>query len=48
MSPAATINDDAARAAALRSADAVFYARGVTGTGMADIRANSGVSLPRL
>jgi len=48
MSPAATLDDDTARAAVLRSADAVFYARGVAGVGMADIREDSGVSLRRL
>lgn len=48
MSPAATLDDDTARAAVLRSADAVFYARGVAGVGMADIRDDSGVSLRRL
>ena len=48
MSPAATLDDDRARAAVLRSADAVFYARGVAGAGMADIRDDSGVSLRRL
>jgi AcrR family transcriptional regulator len=48
VSPAATIDDDTARAAVLRSADAVFYERGVAGVGMADIRDDSGVSLRRL
>jgi len=48
MSPAATLDDDTARSAVLRSADAVFYARGVAGVGMADIRDDSGVSLRRL
>jgi AcrR family transcriptional regulator len=48
MSPAATIDDVAARAAVLRSADTVFYARGIAGVGMADIRDDSGVSLRRL
>ena len=48
MSPAATLDDDTARAAVLRSANAVFYARGVAGVGMADIRDDSGVSLRRL
>jgi AcrR family transcriptional regulator len=48
MSPAATIDDGTARAAVLRTADAVFYERGVAGVGMADIRDASGVSLRRL
>ncbi len=48
MSPAATFDDATARAAVLRSADAVFYERGVGGVGMADIRDGSGVSLRRL
>ena len=48
MSPAASLNDDTARAAVLRSANDVFYARGVAGVGMADIRDDSGVSLRRL
>jgi AcrR family transcriptional regulator len=48
MSPAATLDDDTARAAVLRSADEIFYARGVAGVGMADIRDDSGVSLRRL
>ncbi len=48
MSPAATIDDDTARAAVLQSANAVFYARGIAGVGMADIRDYSGVSLRRL
>lgn len=48
MSPPGTVDDDAARAAVLRSADAVFYARGIAGVGMADIRDDSGVSLRRL
>lgn len=48
MSPAARIDDEAARAAILHAADEVFYARGVGGTGMAEIRDASGVSLRRL
>jgi AcrR family transcriptional regulator len=48
MSPAATVDDATARVAVLRSADAVFYARGITAVGMADIRDDSGVSLRRL
>lgn len=48
MSPAATLDDAAAREAVLRAADSVFYAQGVAGTGMAEIRDASGVSLRRL
>ena len=48
MSPAATLDEAAARAAVLAAADGVFYARGVGGTGMAEIRDASGVSLRRL
>ena len=48
MSPAATLDDAAARTAVLRAADEVFYARGVAGTGMAEIRDEAGVSLRRL
>ena len=48
MSPAATIDLETARAAVLRSANEVFYARGIAGVGMADIRDGSGVSLRRL
>lgn len=48
MSPAATFDDESARAAVLRSADRVFYARGVAGVGMAEIRDDSRVSLRRL
>jgi AcrR family transcriptional regulator len=48
VSPAATLDDEAARGALLDAADSVFYARGVGGTGMAEIRDASGVSLRRL
>lgn len=48
MSPATTLDDAGARGAVLRAADAVFYANGVAGTGMAEIRDASGVSLRRL
>lgn len=48
MSPAATLDDNAARAAVLATADAAFYERGVAGVGMAEIRDRSGVSLRRL
>ena len=48
MSPAATLDDREARAAVLDAADRVFYARGLGGAGMAEIRDVSGVSLRRL
>jgi AcrR family transcriptional regulator len=48
VSPAATLDNDEARAAVLRSANVVFYERGIAGVGMADIRDDSGVSLRRL
>lgn len=48
MSRAATLDDDSARAAVLRTADAVFSARGVAGVRMAEIRDDAGVSLRRL
>ena len=48
MSPAAKIDNETARAAVLGAADTVFYAHGVGGTGMAEIRDASGVSLRRL
>lgn len=48
MSPAAMLDDEAARAAVLRAADEVFYERGVAGAEMAEIRDASGVSLRRL
>ena len=48
MSPAAKLDEEAAREAVLDAADSVFYARGVGGTGMAEIRDASGVSLRRL
>ncbi len=48
MSPAAKLDDETARAAVLAAADSVFYARGLGGTGMAEIRDASGVSLRRL
>ena len=48
MSPAAKLDDKTARAAVLDAADRVFYARGLGGTGMAEIRDASGVSLRRL
>lgn len=48
LSRAPTLDDAAARAAVLRTADRVFYEHGVAGTGMAEIRDASGVSLRRL
>lgn len=48
MTPASNFDDETARAAVLRSADHVFYARGVAATAMAEIRDDSGVSLRRL
>ena len=48
MTPVATMDDVTARASVLSAADQVFYERGVTGTGMAEIRDASGVSLRRL
>lgn len=48
MTPVATMDDVTARASVLSAADRVFYERGVTGTGMAEIRDASGVSLRRL
>ena len=48
MSRPATLDDATARAAVLEAADRVFYARGVAGVAMADIRDESSVSLKRL
>jgi len=48
VSPAAKFDEETAREAVLDAADSVFYARGVGGTGMAEIRDASGVSLRRL
>lgn len=48
MTPAATMDEASARAAVLRAADRVFYERGVSGAGMAEIRDEAGVSLRRL
>ncbi len=42
------MDDDTARAAVLEAANTVFYERGLSGVGMADIRDDSGVSLRRL
>lgn len=48
MSPAAVLEPDEARSAALGAADALFYVRGVNAVSMAEIRDQSGVSLRRL
>ncbi len=48
MSPAATTSVDDARSAVLRTADELFYARGIGGVAMSDIRDASGVSMRRL
>jgi AcrR family transcriptional regulator len=48
MSPAATLSNDAAQRAVLRAADELFYARGVNGVAMSDVRDESGVSMRRL
>ena len=48
MSPAATMSTDAAHSAVLRAAGELFYANGITGVVMSDIRDASGVSMRRL
>lgn len=48
MSPAATMPVDDARRAVLQAADELFYARGIGGVVMSDIRDASGVSMRRL
>jgi AcrR family transcriptional regulator len=48
MTPVSGIGGGAARSAVLETADRVFYARGVAGVGMAEIRDESHVSLRRL
>jgi AcrR family transcriptional regulator len=48
MSPAAAMSIDEARRAVLRSADDLFYAHGIGGVVMSDIRDASGVSMRRL
>lgn len=48
MSPAATKSVDDARCAVLRAADDCFYARGIGGVVMGEIRDASGVSMRRL
>jgi AcrR family transcriptional regulator len=48
MSPAATTSVDEARRSVLRVSDDLFYARGISGVAMSDIRDASGVSMRRL
>jgi AcrR family transcriptional regulator len=48
MSPAATMSADESRQAVLRVADELFYAHGITGVAMSDVRDASGVSMRRL
>lgn len=48
MSPAATMAAVASRLCVLRAADELFYAHGITGVVMSDIRDESGVSMRRL
>ena len=48
MSPVATMPTDEARRCVLRAADELFYAQGISGVVMSDIRDASGVSMRRL
>ena len=48
MSPVATMSAEAAQRAVLRAADELFYARGIGGVVMSDIRDASGVSMRHL
>ncbi len=48
MSPAATTSIDESRLSVLRAADELFYARGITGVAVSDVRDASGVSMRRL
>jgi AcrR family transcriptional regulator len=48
MSPTATMSIDESRRAVLRAADESFYAHGIAGVAMSDIRDASGVSMRRL
>jgi AcrR family transcriptional regulator len=48
MSPAATMTVDESERAVLRAADELFYARGISGVTMSDVRDLSGVSMRRL
>ncbi len=48
MSPAATMTIDESRQAVLHVADELFYAHGISGVVMSDVRDASGVSMRRL
>lgn len=48
MSPAATMSPDSARRSVLRAADELFYAHGISGVVMSDVRDAAGVSMRRL
>lgn len=48
MSPADTIKTDDAQRSILRVANELFYARGISGVSMSDVRDASGVSMRRL
>jgi AcrR family transcriptional regulator len=48
MSPAATIDPALAKSQVLDAADRIFYARGIAGAGMSEIRDAAGVSMRRL
>jgi AcrR family transcriptional regulator len=48
MSPASTLSRESAQESILRSADQLFYERGIARVGMADVRDSAGVSLRRL
>jgi len=48
MSPAAVLTKESAEESILRSANELFYERGIAGASMADVRDSAGVSLRRL
>jgi AcrR family transcriptional regulator len=48
MSPASILSRESSQESILRSADQLFYERGIAGVGMADVRDSAGVSLRRL
>ena len=48
MSPASVLSKESAEDSILKSADRLFYERGIAGVGMADVRDSAGVSLRRL
>lgn len=48
MSPASTLSTESAQESILRSADELFYERGIAAVGMAEVRDSAGVSLRRL